>query len=101
MNGLTLTILIGNPLATWLGQSISWRYAFALVAVVSMLTLLLIFIFVALDRNQLRNRPLGELKAFNRPEAWLGMMIGVTGVGGVLAESCYVAATLVIVTGGW
>lgn len=28
--GLTVAILIGNPLATWLGQWLSWRYAFAL-----------------------------------------------------------------------
>jgi len=104
MIGLTLAILIGNPLATWLGQSISWRYAFALVAVVSMLTIALIFIFVPLDRNQLRNRPLGELKAFNRPEVWLALMIGATGFAGVFAVFSYLAATLLNVTGvskGW
>ena len=31
MLGLTVAILIGNPLATWLGQWLSWRVAFALV----------------------------------------------------------------------
>ena len=33
--GLTVAILIGNPLATWLGQWLSWCYAFALVGAIA------------------------------------------------------------------
>ena len=29
MFGLTLAILVGNPLSTWMGQTIGWRWAFA------------------------------------------------------------------------
>ena len=98
MIGLTLAVLIGNPLATWLGQSISWRYAFVLVAAVSFLTVILIVIYLPLDRNQPRNRPVAELKAFHRPQVWLALMIGATGFAGVFCVFSYLAPTLLYVT---
>ncbi|MDO3387827.1 MFS transporter [Gilvimarinus sp. SDUM040013] len=98
MVGLTVAILIGNPMATWLGQSISWRYAFALVGGISVLTVGLIYIYVPLNQNQLRNNPLAELKAFNRPEVWLALMIGATGFAGVFCVFSYLAPTLLNVT---
>jgi DHA1 family inner membrane transport protein len=98
MIGLTLAVLIGNPLATWLGQSINWRFAFALVAAVSLLTVILIVIYLPLDRQQPRNRPAAELKAFNRPQVWLALMIGATGFAGVFCVFSYLAPTLLYVT---
>lgn len=98
MVGLTIAILVGNPMATWLGQSISWRYAFALVGAISVLTVALIYIYVPLNHNQLRNNPLTELKAFNRPEVWLALMIGATGFAGVFCVFSYLAPTLLNVT---
>ena len=41
MLGLTLAILIGNPLATWLGQLLSWRYAFGLVSLIAIATVMM------------------------------------------------------------
>lgn len=104
MIGLTLAVLIGNPMATWLGQSISWRYAFALVAVLSMLTVVLIIIYLPLDKTQVRNKPLAEMQAFNRPAVWLALLIGATGFAGVFCVFSYLATTLLEVTGvskGW
>lgn len=104
MIGLTLAVLIGNPLATWLGQSISWRYAFALVACLSLLTVVLITIYLPLDRQQVRNKPLAEMQAFNRPAVWLALLIGATGFAGVFCVFSYLATTLLEVTGvgkGW
>jgi len=104
MIGLTLAVLIGNPMATWLGQSISWRYAFALVAALSFLTVVLIIIYLPLDKQQVRNKPQAEMKAFNRPAVWLALMIGATGFAGVFCIFSYLATTLLEVTGvniGW
>src|SRR5690349_3686521 len=39
MCGLTIATVIGVPMASWLGQALGWRSAFALVVVVGMLTL--------------------------------------------------------------
>ncbi|HCL40708.1 MAG TPA: MFS transporter, partial [Pseudomonas sp.] len=66
MLGLTLAILVGNPLATLLGQQIDWRYAFVAVAVIALLTVLLIALFLPLDRSVVRSNPLAELQAFRR-----------------------------------
>lgn len=99
MVGLTLAILIGNPLATWLGQTMSWRYAFALVGILSVVTVALIFAFVPFNRQQLRNNPLTELKAFNNPRVWLALMIGATGFAGVFCVFSYLAPTILHVTG--
>lgn len=99
MIGLTLAVLIGNPLATWLGQSMSWRYAFALVGAISVLTAALIMLFVPLNKQQLRNNPLHEIKAFNRLQVWLALLIGATGFAGVFAVFSYLAPTILHVTG--
>src|SRR3546814_10157250 len=32
MLGLSIALLVGNPLAPWLGQVLEWRHAFGLVA---------------------------------------------------------------------
>ncbi|MGD8176277.1 MFS transporter [Marinimicrobium sp. ARAG 43.8] len=104
MIGLTLAVLVGNPLATWLGQWFSWRYAFGLVGVIAVLTVALIVIYLPLDRSQPRNRPSAELRAFHRPEVWLALMIGATGFAGVFCVFAYLAPTLLHVTGvnqGW
>lgn len=99
MIGLTLAVLIGNPLATWLGQSMSWRYAFALVSGISLLTVALIVLFVPLNKHQVRNNPLHEIKAFNRLQVWLALLIGATGFAGVFAVFSYLAPTILYVTG--
>lgn len=96
--GLTLAVLVGNPLATWLGQTFNWRFAFALVGGISLITVTLIFLLLPLDRKQVRNNPLHEIKAFNRPEVWLAMLIGATGFAGVFCVFSYLAPTLLEVT---
>lgn len=98
MIGLTLAVLIGNPLATWLGQSISWRYAFGLVGFISLLTVVLIFCYLPLDRKEARSNPLGELKAFNSLRVWLALFIGATGFAGVFCVFSYLAPTILHVT---
>ncbi|MEN0108502.1 MAG: MFS transporter, partial [Pseudomonas sp.] len=57
MLGLTVAILVGNPLATWMGQVATWRYAFALVALIALSTVAMV-----------------------APRAWVGHRCGVTGV---------------------
>ncbi len=68
--GLSIAILIGNPVATWLGQSFSWRYAFALVGLIALLTMAMVAVFLPLDRSEVRSSPMSELRAFNRAPVW-------------------------------
>src|SRR3984957_8098544 len=43
--GLTVATIIGVPCAEWLGQAIGWRWAFGIVAVLSLLTAVLVALF--------------------------------------------------------
>ncbi|PKM28167.1 MAG: MFS transporter [Gammaproteobacteria bacterium HGW-Gammaproteobacteria-12] len=96
--GLTVAILIGNPLATWLGQFMSWRYAFALVGVIAITTIAMVAIFLPADPNEQRSSPAGELRAFNRAPIWLALGIGSIGFAGMFCVFSYMAPTLLHVT---
>lgn len=96
--GLTIAILVGNPIATWLGQVLSWRYAFALVGLIALMTVIMVAIFMPLDKQQARSNPLSEMRAFNRPQVWLALAIGSVGFAGMFCVFSYMAPTLLEVT---
>ena len=98
MVGLTIAMLIGNPLATWLGQSLNWRYAFAFVGAIALLTVLLVFLFLPLNHQEARSDPLHEIRSFNRPHVWLALTIGSIGFAGMFCVFSYLAPTLLEVT---
>ncbi|MCQ4287711.1 MFS transporter [Pseudomonas stutzeri] len=97
--GLTIAMLIGNPIATWLGQWLSWRWAFGLVGLIALLTVLLVAIFLPLDRNEPRTNPMRELRDFNRKQVWLALAISSVGFAGMFCVFAYLAPTLLEVTG--
>lgn len=99
MMGLTLALLIGNPLATVLGQSLDWRYAFGFVGAIAALTGLMIILFLPLNREEVRHSPFSEIRAFNRPEIWYPLAIGSIGFAGMFCVFSYMAPTLLEVTG--
>ena len=100
MLGLTLAILVGTPLATWMGQLASWRWTFAAVSLVSLVTVSLIAFALphAVDTGA-RERPLDELRAFNRLPVWHALLIGAIGFAGMFSVFSYLAPTMVQVTG--
>ena len=99
MMGLTLALLIGNPLATILGQHLDWRYAFGFVGAIAALTGLMIVLFLPLNRQEERQSPFSEIRAFNRPEIWYPLAIGSIGFAGMFCVFSYMAPTLLEVTG--
>lgn len=99
MLGLTLAILVGTPLATWMGQLASWRWTYAAVSVVSLLTVLLLALYLPARREVQRTRALDELRAFNRLPVWQALLIGAIGFAGMFSVFSYLAPTMVQVTG--
>ena len=99
MLGLTLAILVGTPLATWMGQLASWRWTFAAVSLVSLVTVSLIAFALphAVDTGA-RERPLDELRAFNRLPVWHALLIGAIGFAGMFSVFSYLAPTMLEVT---
>jgi DHA1 family inner membrane transport protein len=93
MLGLTVATLIGTPVATWFGQAMSWRIAFAAVGVMGALTVALIWLFLPKDRVQEGASPLRELGAFKRKQVWFTLGIGAVGFGGLFSVFSYIAST--------
>ncbi|MFT3791785.1 MAG: MFS transporter [Rudaea sp.] len=98
MFGLTVAILIGNPVATWMGQTIGWRWAFVMVSTVAAITLALIAAFMPRDRTGAPAHALAELRAFNRPPVWQALAIGAVGFSGLFCVFSYLAPTMLQVT---
>jgi DHA1 family inner membrane transport protein len=98
MLGLTVATLIGTPVATWLGQTLGWRLAFASVGAIGALTIALIVAFVP-TMHGTSSSPLVELGCLRRRQVWLTLGIAAVGSGGMFAVFSYVAPTLMQVSG--
>lgn len=98
MLGLTVATIVGVPVATWLGQAFGWRFGFAIVAALALLTAALAIAIVPHDRPQAGASPLRELGALRRAQVWLTLGIGAIGFGGLFAVYTYLTATLRAVT---
>lgn len=99
MFGLTLALLVGNPLAAWMGQLVSWRWAFVAVTLLALATVALTARFLpagAVPTPQVKTAD--ELRAFNRLPVWQALLLGVVGFAGFFAVISYLAPTLLNVT---
>ena len=99
MLGLSISLLVGNPLATWLGQSFGWRWAFAVVSVIALATVAMTARVLPRGMNAPRPDALRELRDFNRKPVWLALGIGAIGFAGMFCVFSYLSPTLVNVTG--
>jgi DHA1 family inner membrane transport protein len=99
MTGLTVATVIGVPLASWLGQILGWRSAFALVVVIGVLTLAAIWIWLPDVAPGFATSTRAELGALRRPQVWLALLIGMVGFGGMFAVYTYIATTLTDISG--
>jgi DHA1 family inner membrane transport protein len=98
MMGLTLAMLLGNPVATLLGQAFGWRSAFVLVALIAVATVALVWRYVPQPRDEVRSDPRKELRAFALPQVWMALAIASIGFAGMFCVFSYLAPTLLQVT---
>jgi len=98
MLGLTVATIIGVPFANWLGQALGWRWGFAVVAAVAVLTVLMVMAVVPKDLPDRGASPLRELGALKSGQVWLTLATGAIGFGGLFAVYTYLASTLLEVT---
>ncbi|VIO74077.1 MFS transporter [Bradyrhizobium ivorense] len=96
--GLTIATTVGVPLANGVGQAIGWRWAFAIVAGLALLTATLVAIFAPRDVVNSKASPLRELSALGRKHVWLTLAIGAVGFGGLFSVYTYLASTMLAVT---
>ncbi|QXH44608.1 MFS transporter [Pseudomonas xanthosomatis] len=98
MMGLTLAMLLGNPVATLLGQFFGWRSAFVLVAAIALTTVALVWRFVPQPHDEPRSDPRKELRAFALPQVWMALAIASIGFAGMFCVFSYLAPTMLQVT---
>jgi DHA1 family inner membrane transport protein len=99
MMGLTVSALVGNPVATWLGQWLGWRAAFAAVAALGAVTIGMLAMYLPRQIGLETSNAARELGAFARGQVWLTLATGAIGFGGLFAVFSYVAPTVTEVTG--
>ncbi len=97
--GLTVANIIGVPLGTFIGHTMSWRITFVIIAVVGLVTMAclqkLLPAMPVVSQSSLRK----DLKLFTHAEPWLILGITAIGTGGLFAWFSYIAPLLTEVAG--
>ncbi|MFC4223733.1 MFS transporter [Lysinibacter cavernae] len=99
MLGLTISNVIGVPLITFVGQSLGWRVAYLVVALIFALTFVAVWCVVPKMEGDPGATVRRELKVFGNSQVWLAMLIGAIGFGGFFAVYTYVSPLTTEVTG--
>jgi DHA1 family inner membrane transport protein len=99
MAGLAAANVVGVPVATWVGQLLGWRAAFAGLGVAGVLSILLFWFFVPTIAADKTASPKTELSGLKRPQLWLTLATASIGFGGMFSVYSYITPTLTEVTG--
>ncbi len=99
MIGLSVANVLGVPIATWLGQSVGWRAAFWVAAALALLTTALVTVFLPACPGDSDATGRRELRLFASPQAWLTLVAGAIGFGGMFALYSYIAEVVTKVGG--
>lgn len=99
MMGLSLSTILGVPMANAIGLLAGWRWGFALVSLLALITVALVAALAPRGGRQTGSSPLRELSALGRAQVWLTLAIGAIGFGGMFCVYTYLATTLLEVTG--
>ena len=97
--GLTIAILAMVPFVTFLGHHLHWRYAFGVVSLLGLLTILFLYLWLP-HLKPLRSVTLKEeLEFFKTIKAWHILTIVAVGFGGLFAWFSYIAPLLINISG--
>jgi DHA1 family inner membrane transport protein len=99
MLGLSVANVFGVPAATFLGQHVGWRSAFWVAAGLAVLTAAMVTAFVPACPGDAAATGRRELSLFAQPQAWLTLLAGAIGFGGMFALYSYIAKVVTEVGG--
>ena len=97
--GLSVAMVAGVPLATWLGQQVGWRSAYWTVVVLAALAMAAVLAVVPHSPGRAEATVRGELGALRRPQVILTLLVGIVGFGGMFALYSYIAPMATDVAG--
>ncbi len=97
--GLTVANLVGVPLGTWIGEHLSWRLTFGLVAIVGVITVVSVWRLIP-HQPAAKDQPFSrEVKAFGNINVLLAMGITVLGPGAFFTSITYIAPMMTEIAG--
>ncbi len=99
MSGLPIANIVGVPAATWIGQAFGWRWAYALVALLFALTLVLAFRYLPRVVGDPTLSPLRSMAGFKNVRVWIMIGLAAIGFGGFFAVYSYIAEVVTRITG--
>ncbi|NYI97589.1 DHA1 family inner membrane transport protein [Streptomonospora nanhaiensis] len=97
--GLTVANVVGVPAGTLLGEALSWRATFAVIALVGVVGLIGVLALVKRGERPAGARVRPEFAALADPQVLLAMGMTVLGFGGVFVSVTYLAPMMVEVAG--
>lgn len=89
--GLTVANLIGVPIGTYIGHHFSWRYTYAIISCMGLITLLSLYFWVPKIAPQENTNIQSQLSFFSKWQAWLLVALISIGTGGLFAWMSYIA----------
>jgi DHA1 family arabinose polymer transporter-like MFS transporter len=97
--GLTIANILGVPLGTFIGHNFSWRFSFAIVVAVGLITLWSLKAWLpflpASENRDLKK----ELSFFKKQKAWVIILMISIGTGGLFSWYSYIAPLMTDVAG--
>jgi MFS transporter, DHA1 family, inner membrane transport protein len=99
MIGLSVANVVGVPVATWMGQHLGWRSAFWVASTLALVTATLVIALLPACPGNALATGRRELGLFREPQAWLTLLAGAIGFGGMFALYSYVATAVTEVGG--
>ncbi|MCL8025197.1 MFS transporter [Nocardioides bruguierae] len=91
MMGIPLANVVGVPLTTLVGQQLGWRWAYVVVGVLSLVTVVLVLLAVPRmpgDRTATSRR---EISGLRQPQLWFAVLAAGGGFGGMFALISYIS----------
>ncbi len=92
MLGLTVSTILGVPLANIFGAQVGWRWSFALVAVLATACATLVWLYAPKLAAATDASPMRELSTLKNRQVWLTLGIGAVGFGGMFCVYTYLAS---------
>lgn len=95
--GITIGLILGAPIGTWIGNAMTWRYSFIFVATVSLITTIGIFILFPNIEREASASIKERLKSFDRLIA-LTLSVSIISATGGFMTYTYIAPVITEIT---
>lgn len=97
--GLTFANLAMVPFVTYIGHTYHWRWYFAIVTLIGLLTLLFIYLWLPAMEGKSSIDLKTEMQFLRRKETWYVLLITAIGFGGLFAWFSYITPLMTSVSG--